>query len=112
MSVVSSTGLLNALSTFDPSPLYGLSLIPYLAFLWWGQKCRAMPRVALWGFRMTLVFVLITVIFAIIASQRYGRELADVDFLHGAAEAFLTLSDALVVLGFALVQQKRVVKNS
>ena len=115
MSIVASAGLLNslsALSGFDPSPLYGLSLIPYLAFLWWAQQCRSIPRIALWGFRLTLLFVLITIIFAILADQIYGRELSNVDPFHGAAEAFLTLSDALIAIGFAHALGRKLVNNS
>jgi hypothetical protein len=37
-----------------------------------------------------------------VAQVRYGKLLADVDGLHGGAEAFLTLSNLLVVLGFIL----------
>ena len=53
-----------------------------------------------------------TIIFAIIAKQVYGGELTDVDPLHGAAEAFLTLSDAMIAIGFVQNQQNKVVKNS
>lgn len=112
MIMDASAGMLKALSEFDPSPLYGLSLIPYLAFLWWAQQCRSIPKLALWGFRLTLLFVLITIIFAIFADQLYGRELSDVDPLHGSAEAFLTLSDALVAFGFAHAAGRKLVNNS
>jgi len=37
---------------------------------------------------------------AVVAERQFGRQLADVDVLHGGAEAFLTLSNALVLLGF------------
>ena len=107
-----ASNILNVLAQIDPSPLYGLSLVPYLAFLWWAQKSRSIPRLSLWGFRLTLLFVLITILFAVAAQQTYGRDLADVDLFHGAAEAFLTVSDALVALGFALAAGKKVVNNS
>jgi len=104
--------VLQSLSEIDPGPFFVLSLIPYLAFLYWAQRSSAIPKLALWGFRLTLLFVLMTIVFAIIAIQLYGGELTDVDPLHGAAEAFLTLSDALVVLGFLRIGQQRVVNNS
>ena len=53
------------------------------------------------GFQLTLLFVAVTIAAAVVAQVRFGRQLADVDPLHGGAEAFLTLSNALVVLGFA-----------
>ena len=53
-----------------------------------------------------------TIVFAILADRFFGGELTDVDPLHGGAEAFLTLSDALVVVGFLRISQKRVVNNS
>ena len=103
---------LNSIGQVNPSPFFVLSLIPYLFFLYWAQKSKLIPGLALWGFRLTLLFVLITIIFAIIARVVFDGELTDIDPLHGAAEAFLTLSDALIVLGFALARKKMVVNNS
>ncbi len=60
-----------------------------------------MPRLALLGFSLTLLFVLVTIAAAITAEGVYGRQLADVDPLHGGAEVFLTLSNVLVLLGFS-----------
>ena len=94
--------LLTWLEAVDPAPFFVLSLVPYLAFLYWAAKVRGFPRLALQGFRMTLVFVAVTIAAAIVAQVRYAKLLADVDGLHGGAEAFLTLSNLLVVLGFSL----------
>ncbi len=87
--------------TLDPGPIFVLSLFPYLIFLYWAQRSSTIPKIALWGFRLTLLFVGMTIIFSIIAKIKYGQELTDIDYLHGSAEAFLALSDALIVLGFA-----------
>lgn len=89
--------------------LFALSLFPYLGFLWFLTRSRQMPRLALIGFYMTLVFVAITIPAGIYAQQALGKALADVDVLHGGAEFFLTLSNILVVLGFrqALQQKKQ-----
>ena len=91
---------LQQLGQIDPAPLFALSLLPYLAFLWWSWRSGRMPRLALWGFGLTLLFVLVTIVAALVAQGIYGRQLADVDPLHGGAEAFLTLSNLLVLLGF------------
>ena len=93
--------LLDALAGVDPAPFFGLSLLPYLAFLWWSWRSGRMPRLALWGYALTLLFVLVTIGAAIAAEMIYGRQLADVDPLHGGAEVFLTLSNVLVLLGFS-----------
>jgi hypothetical protein len=92
---------LAALAGIDPAPLFVLSLMPYLAFLWWASRVRAFPRLSLLGFQLTLLFVAVTIVAAVVAQLKFGRQLADVDPLHGGAEAFLTLSNALVMLGFA-----------
>ncbi|NJN20148.1 MAG: DUF3593 domain-containing protein [Leptolyngbya sp. RL_3_1] len=80
--------------------LFALSLFPYLGFLYFLTKSGQTPRLALVGFYVLLVFVAITIPAGIYAQQVYGAELANVDWLHGGAEAFLTLSNILVVLGF------------
>ncbi|MCL1466362.1 DUF3593 domain-containing protein [Argonema galeatum] len=80
--------------------LFALSLFPYLGFLWFLTRSGQTPRLALIGFYMTLVFVGVTIPAGIYAKIGYGKSLADVDWLHGGAEFFLTLSNILVVLGF------------
>lgn len=88
--------------------LFALSLFPYLGFLWFLSRSKQMPRLALMGFYGTLVFVAITIPAGIYAQVHYGEALADIDWLHGGAELFLTLSNILLVLGFrqALVAAK------
>ncbi|EKQ69208.1 Protein of unknown function (DUF3593) [Leptolyngbyaceae cyanobacterium JSC-12] len=80
--------------------LFALSLFPYLGFLWFLTRSKQAPRLALIGFYMTLVFVAVTIPAGIYARVVYGEQLANVDWLHGSAESFLTLSNILVVLGF------------
>jgi hypothetical protein len=101
MSLFNPAGLLEALAGVDPAPFFGLSLLPYLAFLWWSWRSGRMPRLAFWGFCLTLLFVLVTIAAAIVAELSFGRQLADVDPLHGGAELFLTFSNVLVLLGFS-----------
>jgi hypothetical protein len=95
------TALLLHLASVDPAPLFALSLFPYLAFLWWGWKSGRFPRLALIGFGVTLLFVAVTIAAALVAEAQYGRQLADVDALHGGAESLLTVSNLLVLLGFS-----------
>lgn len=80
--------------------LFALSLFPYLGFLWFLTRSGQTPRLALIGFYMTLVFVAVTIPVGIYAQVVYHETLANVDVLHGGAEAFLTLSNILVVIGF------------
>lgn len=89
--------------------LFAVSLFPYLGFLWFLTRSGQAPRLALIGFYMTLVFVAVTIPAGIYAQVAYGEQLANVDWLHGSAEFFLTLSNILVVLGFreAIIQHKR-----
>ena len=80
--------------------LFIVSLFPYLGFLWFITRSQQMPRLGLIGFYMTLVFVGVTIPAGIYAKIVYGEALANVDWLHGGAEVFLTLANILVVLGF------------
>ncbi|MBU7581434.1 MAG: DUF3593 domain-containing protein [Nostoc sp. TH1S01] len=80
--------------------LFALSLFPYLGFLWFLSRSQQVPRLALYGFYGTLVFVGITIPAGIYAQVHYGEALANVDWLHGGAEVFLTLANILVVIGF------------
>lgn len=80
--------------------LFALSLFPYLGFLWFLSRTKQMPRLALMGFYGTLVFVAITIPAGIYAQVHYNESLANVDWLHGAAELFLTLANIVLVLGF------------
>lgn len=85
---------------FSKDTLFALSLFPYLGFLWFLTRSEQVPRLALMGFYGTLVFVAVTIPAGIYAKVAYGESLANIDWLHGGAEAFLTLSNILVVLGF------------
>lgn len=85
---------------FSKETLFALSLFPYLGFLWFLTRSGQTPRLALIGFYMTLVFVAVTIPAGIYAQVVYGESLANVDWLHGGAEFFLTLSNILLVLGF------------
>ncbi|MCU0542862.1 MAG: DUF3593 domain-containing protein [Oscillatoriaceae cyanobacterium Prado104] len=80
--------------------LFALSLFPYLGFLWFLTKSGKTPRLALIGFYGTLVFVAVTIPAGIYAKVAYNESLANIDWLHGAAEVFLTIANILVVLGF------------
>lgn len=87
--------------------LFALSLFPYLGFLWFITQVKSMPRLALIGFYGTLVFVAITIPAGIYAQVHYDQPLANVDWLHGGAEFFLTLSNILIVLGFGQAIRER-----
>ncbi|MEA5421045.1 DUF3593 domain-containing protein [Spirulina sp. CCNP1310] len=80
--------------------LFALSLLPYLGFLWFMTRSRRFPRLAVIGFYLLLVFVAITIPAGIYAKVAYGETLANIDWLHGSAELFLTISNICVVLGF------------
>lgn len=79
--------------------LFSASLVPYLVFLWFITRSGALPRLALAGFYGTLLFVAISIPAAIYAQNHYHTNLANVDWLHGGAEFFLSLSNIILVLG-------------
>ena len=92
----------------DPAPLFALSLLPYLLFLRWIQRSGVLPNLAVWGFRLTLLFVFMTIAAAVLSLRCCQAELVDVDALHGGAEAFLTIANAVLVIGLWREDQQRV----
>jgi len=96
----------------DKQMLFGASLFPYLGFLWFAARSRQFPRLALIGFYVLLIFVLVTIPAGIYAQRVYGESLANVDWLHGSAEAFLTLSNILIALGFLQAVQRQKTASS
>ena len=93
----------------DKNSLFAVSLFPYLGFLWFLTRSGKTPRLALIGFYVLLIFVAVTIPAGIYAKVHYGESLANVDWLHGSAEIFLTLSNILVVLGFrqAVIERRK-----
>lgn len=80
--------------------LFTVSLIPYLGFLWFLTRSGQAPRLALIGFYLTLLFVAVNILASGYALKVYGVSVAYVDWLHGLAEFFLTLSNVVILLGF------------
>ena len=93
--------------SFDPAPLFAVSLIPYLFFLFWLRRSEALPLLAERGFQLTLLFVAVTIAAAIAALRCCSAELVEIDWLHGGAEAFLTLGNTVVVIGLLLPTTKK-----
>ncbi|MGF1491245.1 MAG: DUF3593 domain-containing protein [Microcoleaceae cyanobacterium] len=89
--------------------LFAVSLLPYLGFLWFLTRSGQVPRLALIGFYGTLVFVAVTIPAGIYAQVVQDETLANIDWLHGSAEFFLTAANILVVLGFrrAVMEQEK-----
>ncbi len=81
--------------------LFAVSLFPYLGFLWFMTKKVQTPKLALIGFYLTLVFVAVTIPAGAYAQLGLHQSLANVDWLHGGAELFLTISNMTIAIGFA-----------
>ena len=74
------------------------SLLPYLLFLYFlSFKANRIPDLGNFGFQFLLLFVLSTIPAGIVSKATYGTSLANVDWLHGGAEALLTVSNVLLV---------------
>ena len=104
--------LLIKLSNVDNTTIFALSIIPYIIFLYFLYKIKIFNQYIKIGFSLTLLFVLITIICSIYSTYFYNKTLIEVDFLHGFAESFLTLSDFVVLYGFIKLLKTIEVKNS
>ena len=81
--------------------LFGASLFPWLAMLYWlKHPVVGAPSGVSFGLTFLLAFVFGSIPAAIGAGALYGVSLADADWLHGAAESLLAITNCVVVLGF------------
>ena len=100
------------LGSIDNTALFALSIVPYVLFLYYLYKIKSINKFVKTGFSLTVLFVLITILVSIFTLNYYDKTLVEVDFLHGLAESFLTLSDFIILLGFIKMLNNIDVKNS
>ena len=104
--------ILDKLLVIDNNYIFVISIIPYSIFLFYLYKNPSINKTIKIGFSLTLLFVLITIIFSVISLTIYDKSLVEIDLFHGFAEAFLTLTDFVILLGFINLLRKIEVKNS
>ena len=100
------------LGYIDNTALFAASIIPYAIFLFFLYKIKHINKLVKIGFSLTVLFVFITILASIFTLNYYDKTLVDVDFLHGSAEFFLTLSDFVILIGFLKTLNSLEVKNS
>ena len=100
------------LGSIDNTLLFAVSIIPYAIFLFYLYKIKSVNILVKTGFSLTVLFVLITIVISIFALNYYDKTLVEVDFLHGFAEFFLTLSDFIILFGFTKLLNSLEVNNS
>jgi len=100
------------LGLVDNTALFAASIIPYSIFLFFLFKIKSVNKFVKTGFSLTVLFVFITIMVSIFALNYYDKSLVEVDFLHGSAEFFLTLSDFIILFGFIKMLNNLEVNNS
>ena len=100
------------LASIDNTTLFTASIIPYAIFLFYLYKIKSVNNIVKTGFSLTVLFVFITIMVSIFTLKYYYKTLVDVDFLHGLAESFLTISDFVILFGFIKLLNSLEVNNS
>ena len=100
------------LATIDNTVLFAASIFPYAIFLFFLYKIKTINIFVKTGYSLTVLFVFITIVVSIFTLNYYDKTLVEVDFLHGLAESFLTLSDFVILLGFIKILNTLEVNNS
>ena len=100
------------LASIDNTDLFAASIFPYAIFLFYLYKIKSFNKIVKTGYSLTVLFVFITIIISIYTLNYYDKTLVEVDFLHGFAESFLTLSDFVILLGFIKFLNNLEVNNS
>ena len=89
--------LIEKLGSIDNTALFAASIFPYAIFLFYIYKINFLNKFVKTGYSLTVLFVFITIVVSIFTLKYYNKTLVEVDFLHGFAEAFLTLSDFVIL---------------
>ena len=100
------------LASIDNTALFSASIFPYAIFLFYLYKIKSVNKLVKTGYSLTVLFVFITIVVSIYTLNQYEKTLVEVDFLHGLAESFLTLSDFVILLGFIKILNSLEVNNS
>ena len=103
--------LIEKLGKVDNATLFAASIIPYSIFLFYLFKIKSVNKFVKTGFSLTVLFVFITIMVSIFALNYYDKSIVEVDFLHGSAEFFLTLSDFIILFGFIKMLNNLEVNN-
>ena len=104
--------IIEKLGSIDNTFLFAVSIFPYAIFLFYLYKIKSINNIVKTGFSLTVLFVFITIVVSIITLNYYDKTLVEVDFLHGFAEFFLTLSDFVILFGFMRLLNSLEVNNS
>ena len=100
------------LALIDNTALFAASIFPYAIFLFYLYKIKSVNKLVKTGYSLTVLFVFITIVVSIYTLNYYDKTLVEVDFFHGLAESFLTLSDFVILLGFIKILNNLEVNNS
>jgi len=100
------------LASIDNTALFAASIFPYAFFLFYLYKIKSVNQLVKTGYSLTVFFVFITIVVSIYSLNYYDKTLVEVDFLHGLAESFLTLSDFVILFGFMRILNNLEVNNS
>ena len=100
------------LASIDNTALFAASIFPYAIFLFYLYKIKSVNKLVKTGFSLTVLFVFITIAVSIYTLNYFDKTLVKVDFLHGFAESFLTISDFIILLGFIKILNNLEVNNS
>ena len=103
---------LEKLVSIDNTALFAASIFPYAIFLFYLYKIKAVNKLVKTGYSLTVLFVFITILISLFTLNYYDKNLVEVDFLHGFAESFLTLSDFIILFGFIRILNRLEVNNS
>ena len=104
--------IIEKLASIDNTALFAASIFPYAIFLFYLYKIKSVNSFIKTGYSLTVLFVFITIVVSIYTLNYYDKTLVEVDFLHGLAESFLTLSDFIILLGFLKILNNSEVNNS